>query len=187
MGCPGEVQIGDSLVFSICTHDADTGALTDAAGAPTYRVYEDETAVPILTGTMAVLDTVNTTGFYTEKIDCTVANGFENGKTYTVYIEATVDGITGGITYAFKAYALLVPAGTGAITWTYTLTDADTGAPIDGAEVWVTTDGAGTNVIASGVTNTSGVVTFTLDAGAVYVWRKKAGYNFTNPDAETVA
>jgi hypothetical protein len=58
MGCPSEVAIGDSLVFSICTHDPDTGVLTDASANPPYRVYEDETATPILTGTMAKLDEV---------------------------------------------------------------------------------------------------------------------------------
>lgn len=77
--------------------------------------------------------------------------------------------------------------GSGAIAWNYTLTDADTGAPIDGAEVWVSTDSAGANVIASGTTDSSGVVTFMLDAGTVYVWRKRSGYNFTNPDQETVS
>lgn len=107
MGCPAEVEIGSNLVFSICCHDPDTGVLTDADGAPAYRVYEDETATPILTGTMAVLDTVNTTGFYTESIACTTANGFENGKTYTIYITATVDSDTGGIAYGFKAYTAL--------------------------------------------------------------------------------
>ncbi|MCP4493211.1 MAG: hypothetical protein GY820_38805 [Gammaproteobacteria bacterium] len=103
MGCPTEVTIGDNLVFSICCHDPDTGVLTDADSAPTYRVYEDETATAILTGTMTVLDTGNTTGFYTELIACTVANGFENGKTYTIYISATVDSDTGGICFGFKA------------------------------------------------------------------------------------
>src|SRR3990172_8895183 len=102
MGCPSEVILGDSAVFSICTHDPDTGILTDADSAPSYRVYEDETSTPILTGSMSKLDDANTTGFYTESIDCTAGNGFEDGKTYTVYIEATVDSDTGGIAYGFK-------------------------------------------------------------------------------------
>lgn len=187
MGCPALVQIGENIVFSITTHDPDTGVLTDADAAPAYRIYEDETATAILTGTMAKLDDANTTGFYTESIACSVANGFENGKTYTIYITAVVDGDTGGIALCFKAYTLPFPAGIGAVTWTYTLTDADTGGPIDGAEIWVTTDSAGSYVIASGTTNASGVVTFYLDAGTYYVWRKKAGYTFTNPDQETVA
>ena len=86
----------------------------------------------------------------------------------------------------FSLTANIIPAGAGAVTWTYTLTDATTGAPIDGAEVWVTTDSVGANVIASGVTDAYGIVTFTLDAGAVFVWRKRAGFNFVNPDSETV-
>ena len=77
--------------------------------------------------------------------------------------------------------------GAGAIEWTYTLTDADTGALIDGASVWVTTDSAGANVIASGTTNDSGVVTFYLDAGTYYFWRSRAGYNFTNPQEAVVS
>jgi hypothetical protein len=105
MGCPSSCQLGDNLVFSICTHDPDTGVLTDAESAPTYRIYEDETATAILTGSMAVLDTGNTTGFYTELIAATTANGFEASKTYTIYIEATVDGDTGGIAFSFKIEA----------------------------------------------------------------------------------
>ena len=105
MGCPVDCIIEQDLVFSITTHDPDTGELTDADALPTYRIYEDENAPAILTGTMAKLDDANTTGFYTELVACTVANGFEDGKTYTVYIEATVDGDTGGISYGFKAIA----------------------------------------------------------------------------------
>ena len=41
MGCPASCQLGDNLVFSICTHDPDTGVLTDADSAPAYRIYED--------------------------------------------------------------------------------------------------------------------------------------------------
>ena len=102
MGCPSEVEIGDNLVFSICTHDPDTGVLTDADAAPDYWVYEDENATEILSGSMAKFD--GKTGHYTELINCTAANGFENGKTYTIFINATVDSNQGGISYAFKAY-----------------------------------------------------------------------------------
>ena len=103
MGCQSEVYVGDNLTFSVCTHDPDTGVLTDADAVPDYRVYEDETGTAILTGSMAKLDDANTTGFYTEQIACTAANGFEDGKSYTVYIEATVDSDTGGICYGFRA------------------------------------------------------------------------------------
>ena len=101
MSCPRKVQQGDSVIFGICTHDPDTGVLTDADAVPTYRLYEDEAATPILTGSMAKLDDANTTGFYTELIACTAANGFESGKSYTIYTIATVDSDQGGIAYSF--------------------------------------------------------------------------------------
>jgi len=109
MGCQTRVTIGDFLTFSICTHDPDTGELTDTHFAPTYRIYEDEIAPPILTGSMAKLDDAGTTGFYTERIACSAANGFENRKSYTVYIRATVFAATGGIVFSFVARDRIVP------------------------------------------------------------------------------
>lgn len=103
MGCPTEAIIGETLTFSICTHDPDTGVLTDASPVPPYRIYEDIVATAIATGNMALLDDDNTTGFYAAKVDITAAIGYEHGKTYTIYIEATVDSDKGGICFAFKA------------------------------------------------------------------------------------
>ena len=107
MGCPSYCEIGDDLVFSIACHDPDTGVLTDADAAPAYRVYENEVTTALLTGTMTEMVDAggagNTTGFYTESIAVTVGNSFEAEKTYTVYIEATVDSDKGGICYSFKA------------------------------------------------------------------------------------
>ncbi len=77
--------------------------------------------------------------------------------------------------------------GAGATTWTYTVTDSATGVGIGDVDVWVTSDIAGTTYLASGRTNSSGVVTFYLDAGVVYCWSQKDGYTFTNPDTETVS
>ena len=105
MGCPSACIIETNLTFSICTHDPDTGVLTDADAAPSYRIYEDETGTAIATGDMAKLDDANTTGFYTETITCSNANGYSRDKTYTIYIEATVDSDTGGTSYAFKIYS----------------------------------------------------------------------------------
>jgi hypothetical protein len=102
MGCQSSVILGNNLSFTICTHDPDTGVLTDADAVPAYRVYEDETAAAILNGNMAKLDDANTTGFYSELIACTSGNGFEVGKSYNIYIEATVDGDEGGISYGFE-------------------------------------------------------------------------------------
>lgn len=77
--------------------------------------------------------------------------------------------------------------GAGAVEFTYTLTEPDLVTPIPDADVWATTDSAGATVVASGRTNQYGIITFYLDAGTIYIWRQKSGYNFTNPDVETVA
>jgi hypothetical protein len=366
----GSWKVDDFLTFCCNTHDPDTGVATDADSVPTYRVYEDETATPILTGSTALLDAANTAGFYSERIQLTAANGFEKGKCYTVYITATVDSDTGTMHHNFQVEAevdasvdtalsdirlnelmtgvlsaqptagsmfadlteddpgavgtqrfnanaleeapttptaatiadavwnelstdhvsvgkagqqlwtdldaaladtdelqadlvdggrldLLIdtikaktdnlpadPAddsdidsqlttitthltdvkgtgfvkdtdslvdlghigadgdtletlsdqlddvttlGAGAVTFTYTLTSDTDSSAITGADVWVTSDEAGNNVIASGETDSNGQVTFYLDAGDVFVWRAKSGWDFTNPDAEEIA
>lgn len=77
-------------------------------------------------------------------------------------------------------------AGSGAVSYPITVNN-ESSNPIDGVEVWITTDSAGTNVVAGTLsTDASGIVTFMLDAGSYYVWRQKSGYNFTNPVAITV-
>lgn len=183
MGCPTDVVLGDNLVFSVATHDPTLGTLTDADAVPSYRIYEDETQTPILTGTMAKLDDANTTGFYSESIACTTANGFESTKTYSVYIEATVNAVKGGISYGFKVNASSF--GPGGISYTITVQNSQ-GVAKDGVQVWVTTDAPGANVVASGTSGTNGAVTFMLEAGSYYAWCQLAGENFTNPTAFTV-
>lgn len=185
MGCQSKVYIGDNLTFSITTHDPETGDSTVADAPPTYRVYEDDVAIPLLTGTLPAHDAVNTTGFYLKKIACTLANGFEHGKSYNVYIEAAVNLHQGAISYAFLAEDS-INLGTGSEEFVYTLTDVVTGLPIPNANIWVTTDVNGVHTVASGDTDAFGQVTFWLDAGVYYFWRHKNGYTFANPDLETV-
>lgn len=106
MGYLGSRKINDTLVFTVDTHDpTNNGAATDADSVPTYRVYEDETATPIITGSMAKLDDANTTGFYSEQITLSAVNGLEKGKSYNIYIEATVSSIKGTISHHFQIEA----------------------------------------------------------------------------------
>jgi hypothetical protein len=76
--------------------------------------------------------------------------------------------------------------GAGAVEFVYTLTEAGSGDPIADADVWVSTDAAGSNVVASGTTDQNGEIVFYLDSGTVYIWRQKSGYNFSNPDTEVI-
>jgi hypothetical protein len=69
------------------------GAAADAAGAPAYRVYEETTDTPILTGTLAKQDDPNTTGFYRGQFVASAASGFEVGKSYCVRVSATVANV----------------------------------------------------------------------------------------------
>jgi hypothetical protein len=106
----GSWKIDDLLTFPANTHSASTGAAADADSVPSYLVYEDETGTAILSGSMAKLDDANTTGLYSEQIPLSAANGFEVGKTYTVYITATVGGVTGTMSHTFQVAAATVQA-----------------------------------------------------------------------------
>lgn len=110
--------------------------------------------------------------------------------------DAVWDEATAGLTTAGSIGKLLTDnidtaissvssLGTGAVSWTVTITDGTN--PIDGVDVWVTTDSAGANTVARGITNASGEVVFMLDTGTYYTWKQLAGYTFTNPETLTVA
>lgn len=101
----GSHDIDDLLTFTAVTSRFDTGAATDADSAPTYRVYEDETSTPILTGSMALLDSSNTAGFYSEQITLSAANGFDRGKCYSIYIAGTVNSVAGATYRTFQVGA----------------------------------------------------------------------------------
>lgn len=127
----GTWQIDDLLTFPANTHAAATGAATDADAVPAYRVYEDETGTAILTGSMAKLDDANTVGFYSEQITLSAANGFEVGKSYTIYISAAVSGVTGTMSYTFQVE--LAPATAAAIAALNNLSAAQVNAEADTA------------------------------------------------------
>lgn len=100
-----------------------------------------------------------------------------------VWDEALSGHVTTGT--AGKKLTDLSSSGGGAISTTVTVTVS--GLPRDGVEVWVTTDAAGTNLVANGVTDALGEVNFMLDAGTYYVWKQVAGVNFTNPQTMVVS
>lgn len=93
--------------------------------------------------------------------------------------------------YAYEDYNYLTMTesilGPGVLTCTWTQKDEE-GTPMLGVSVWITTDMAGTDVIAGVlVTNASGNATFMLDADTYYVWRQKSGYAFTNPQEWSIS
>ena len=104
----GSYAIDDLLTFYVNTHTPSTGAAVDADAVPGYRVYEDETGTPLLTGSMALLDDANTVGFYSEQITLSAANGFEVGKSYCIRCTLVVGGVTGVDLKTFQVGAHVV-------------------------------------------------------------------------------
>lgn len=98
-------RIDDVISFTVTTHTYSTGALTDADSAPAYRIYKDTSNTANLTGTMAKLDDTNTTGFYVAQITLSAANDFTVGNSYSIYIAATVGGVTTAQVRSFQIQA----------------------------------------------------------------------------------
>lgn len=132
MSCPSQAILGQNLTF-YTQWRGGTGAPADPAATPTYSVYEDETGTAILSGTMAKLDDANTTGFYSEQIAITAANGFELWKSYTIRYAATVGGVSvAGIdTFNVVQTALSATTTSGALT---TVANFKTYAGITGSD-----------------------------------------------------
>jgi hypothetical protein len=93
-------------------------------------------------------------------------------------------GSTGAALNAASAGSV---AGAGAISWVVEIRDGSSN-PVQGAAVWVSTDEAGTAVVAGSlITPSSGDVTFLLDAGTYYVRVRKDGFNPVNGEEITVS
>jgi hypothetical protein len=103
-------------------------------------------------------------------------------STVTTNLDTTVSS-------RFPTSSWIAPvSGSGSISYPVTVTQSDGVTPIEGVQVWITTDLAGTNVIAGSLyTSSTGLATFVLDAGSYYLWRQISGWNFSNPQAITVS
>lgn len=80
------------------------------------------------------------------------------------------------------------------IEFTYTLTNSVTAVPIEGAQIWIAVDVAGSNVIWVGTTDSLGIARDDsgglprLDPGTYFFFRQKAGFTFSpEPDTEVVS
>lgn len=179
----GEFQVSETFSISANTHEATSGLAADADALPTYRVYGATSTTPLATGTLALFDGANTIGYYRSNIVMDTTN-YPVGR-FHIYIQAVVNNVTGSQSHTFLVRD--DSASVAEIPWSVTVETA-TNAPIPDVHVWISTDTASNEVIASGYTNDNGIVTFRLNPGIkVYVWKRKAGWNFTNPTSYTVA
>ncbi len=88
------------------------------------------------------------------------------------YLDAQISLIAGAV-------------GPGGTEWEIIITDGVN--PIDNVRVWLTTDEIGSNTIANQISDADGSTNFMLDLDVTYyIWKEKAGFNFTNPEATTV-
>jgi hypothetical protein len=94
MSYNGSWNINDVVTIVRLARSPQTGQAMVADAAPTFRVYENITGTPLVTGTFAALDAVNVTGFYVAQVTLSAASGFEVTKHYTVIKQAVVGGIT---------------------------------------------------------------------------------------------
>jgi hypothetical protein len=179
-------SIGKRLV------DFLTGDIYARLGAPAgASVSADVAAVQADTNDIQSRLPAALTGDGNLKADALKLNGatptnLTSTETAQAVLNATASSYNTTGTIGAKINAASASAGAGAISTTVTINNASN-QPLDGAEVWVTTDSGGTNVVASGQTNTAGQVTFMLDAGSYYTWCQLAGHNFSNPSALTVS
>lgn len=88
-----QVPFDELVTFTAQIHDPASLVDADADSAPSYRIYEDTTDTPILTGNFSKLDDANTLGLYRAQIQCSAANGFELAKSYTIRKSATVGAL----------------------------------------------------------------------------------------------
>jgi len=181
-----DYRIDDYFEIGFTTSRFSTGAAYDASSLPTFRVYEENNETAVATGTCAKRDDANTTGYYYVRGQCTTALGYEVGKVYFVYVNATVDGVAG------SAYIGSFRITTDAITsgykiQTYTLNVPEGGPPCEGALVLVTSDAAGQVEVTHGYTNDDGQFKFVGKTNVRYrMWPSKIGVDFSAnfPDEE---
>jgi hypothetical protein len=105
----------------------------------------------------------------------TVLAAIPSASTIATQVDTTLSGTHGS--GAWTGGGTVV--GTGADRCTQTFVNSDTGLPVADADLWITSDAAGDNVVAGTLqSNSSGQATFLLDAGTVYYfWAQKDGVN----------
>jgi hypothetical protein len=102
----GSHTIDDFLTFGARAHTPATSADVDADAVPTYDVYEDETGTPIVSAQdMAKLNDAGSLGLYSERIQLTVAIGYELGKMYHIDVHTVVGGVTSSELHVFQMEA----------------------------------------------------------------------------------
>ena len=172
----GKINVIDGIVDAILV---DTGtnipAAVSAVQADTTDILEDTgTEIPAAIAGLSIPGAAPSAASVADAVwDEVISSGHAVGNSAAVKLMAAAAGLATSV------------AGLGAVTCNVTVTIDS--VPLQDCDVWITSDEAGTTVVAGTLqTNSSGIATFFLDAGTYYVWQQKDGYNFTNPDTLVV-
>ncbi len=118
-----DITLEDTFHHDFTTRAFGTGIPTTLSGTPALSVKEGGNATPITAGVSVAVDTASVTGMNEATIVATAANGFENGKSYSIYVSTgTVDSVSavgevvGQFTVGLSAAAIDLANGTDGLT-----------------------------------------------------------------------
>lgn len=90
-----DIVLEETIYLDFTTRSFATGVPTVLAGTPVLSVLEENSATPITAGVSVSVDRASVVGLNMATIVATAANGYENGKGYSVYISTgTVGGVS---------------------------------------------------------------------------------------------
>ena len=164
------VKPGDTVVLQFVTTDQDQ-SVAAPTGTPVGTLVQngvDDGAVTVTVAPVTVNEFAAT---------FTVPAGYVFGDQVQLKVVYSA-GTRAAQEYLWERTLTAVPVvGVGADLVTIKITDPATLFPVSDADVWVTTDQAGLNVIAGTLqSDSAGEVLFLLDAGTTYfLWMQKEG------------
>ena len=90
-----DITLGDTFYHDFTTRAFATGIPTVLAGTPVLSVLEENNATPITAGVSVSVDRASVVGLNEATIVATSGNGYEAGKSYSIYISTgTVGGVS---------------------------------------------------------------------------------------------
>lgn len=112
-----DITLEDTFYHQFTTRAFATGIPTTLSGTPALSVIEENNATPITAGVSVSVDRASVTGLNEATIVATAANGYEAGKSYSIYIST---GTVGGVSvvgevvgqFTIQASAAVVEIGT---------------------------------------------------------------------------
>lgn len=125
-----DITLGDTFRHHFTTRQFSDGVPTTLSGSPVVSVLEGGNATPITAGVSISVDRASVGGLNEATIIATSANGYEAGKSYSIYISTgTVGGVSvvgevvGNFTIALSAAAVDLANSTDGLSALKTLID----------------------------------------------------------------